>query len=84
MAKKRKMGLLEKDIPILLAWSRSGMKRKPTCKALGIAPSTLDYHLRQIGLRTGQDPKRFIDLTRLMIAIQDRAQAENTKEKEGA
>lgn len=77
MAKKRKMGLREKDIPVLLAWSRNNMKRRPTGKALGIAPQTLDYHLRQIALRTGLDPKRFVDLIALLMTIQEKEEKEN-------
>lgn len=77
MPRKRQTGLREADIPLLKAFAGNRMKIRATGRTLGLAPMTMWHRLESIERRTGLNPKRFADLIRLLMLIQEMEEKKN-------
>lgn len=51
---------------ILATYARCDMNVRKTAEAAFLTAKDIDYHLRMVNIKTGLDPRRFIDLVRLL------------------
>lgn len=57
------------DKDIVLTYAKSGMKPSLAAKKFHISHNGVAYHLRSVRAKTGLDPQKFFDLSRLCQMI---------------
>ena len=64
--------LTELDCEIVLAFAENDMKVSETAQKFFFHRNTIEYHLDKVKRKTGLNPKKFYDLTELVLEIKSR------------
>jgi DNA-binding PucR family transcriptional regulator len=56
-------------VATLRAYADAGLQVLPAARALHVHPNTVHYRLGRIGELTGRDPRRFADVSDLLLAL---------------